>query len=143
LSREQELALSARLSALQIPVLGAVLVVLLSALVLPPLLFLLKASVTVGDTQADARLALDHFTTVLASRRFVSSSVNSLVFAAGSAVVALAFGWISAWIVERTNTPLKPLAYLTAIISLGTPYILYVSAWLLVLGKAGPVPWPA
>src|SRR6185369_2102185 len=31
------------------------------------------------------------------------------------------------------------LAYLTAIISLGTPYILYVTAWLLFFGKAGPV----
>ena len=31
------------------------------------------------------------------------------------------------------------LAYLTAIISLGTPYILYVTAWLLLFGKAGPV----
>ena len=61
------------------------------------------------------------------------------MFAAGSAVVALVIGWATAWIVERTNTPLKPLAYLTAIISLGTPYILYVGAWLLVFGKAGPV----
>ena len=65
--------------------------------------------------------------------------MNSLVFAAGSAVVALVFGWISAWIVERTNTPFKALAYLTAIISLGTPFILCVGAWLLFFGKAGPV----
>jgi iron(III) transport system permease protein len=108
-------------------------------LVLPPLLFLLKASIAVGDSPGNTRLGLDHFAAVLGSRRFIASSVNSLVFAAGSAVVALAFGWISAWIVERTNTPLKPLAYLTAIISLGTPYILYVSAWLLVLGKGRPV----
>ena len=55
------------------------------------------------------------------------------------AALALAIGWISAWIVERTNTPLKLLAYLTAVISLGTPYILYVTAWLLLLGKAGPI----
>src|SRR5439155_18287536 len=66
-------------------------------------------------------------------------SVNSLVFAAGSAAFALVIGWINACIVERTDAPLKPLAYLTAIISLGTPYLLYVSAWLLFFGKAGPV----
>ena len=76
---------------------------------------------------------------MVGNRHFVATSVNSLIFAAGSAVVALVIGWATAWIVERTNTPLKPLAYLTAIISLGTPYILYVSAWLLVFGKAGPV----
>jgi iron(III) transport system permease protein len=124
---------------LQVPLLAAVLIIILAALVLPPFLFLLKASVAVGDAPGATRFGLDHFAAVLGSRRFIASSVNSLIFAAGSAVVALAFGWISAWIVERTNTPLKPLAYLTAIISLGTPYILYVGAWLLVLGKAGPV----
>jgi len=68
----------------------------------------------------------------------LETSVNSLVFAAASALLALVVGWVTAWIVERTNTPLKPLAYLTAIISLGTPYILYVTAWLYLLGRAGP-----
>jgi iron(III) transport system permease protein len=136
---EPHLTFPSRLSALQMPLLAAVLIVVLAALVLPPFVFLLKASVAVGDQQSGARWGLDHFAAVLGSRRFIASSVNSLLFAAGSAVVALAFGWICAWIVERTNTPLKPLAYLTAIISLGTPYILYVGAWLLVFGKAGPV----
>jgi iron(III) transport system permease protein len=127
--------LRARLSAWQTPVLAALLLVVLAALVLPPFVFLLQASV--ADPQGGWSLA--NFDTVMGSRRFITTSVNSLVFAAGSAVLALAIGWISAWIVERTNTPLKPLAYLTAIISLGTPYILYVSAWLLVFGKAGPI----
>ncbi len=80
-----------------------------------------------------------NFATVLRSRHFFTTTMNSLVFAAGGAVVALVFGWISAWVVERTNAPLKGLAYLTAIISLGTPFILYVGAWLLFFGKAGPV----
>ena len=57
----------------------------------------------------------------------------------GSAAVALLFGGMLAWLVERTNAPFKPLAYLTTIISLGTPYVLYVSAWLFLLGKAGPL----
>ena len=76
-----------------------------------------------------------------AARAATSSPPRStrVVFAAASAALALLVGWVTAWIVERTNTPLKPLAYLTAIISLGTPYILYVTAWLLFFGKAGPV----
>ena len=110
---------------------------MLAALVLPPFVFLLKASVV--DAQRGGEWSLVNFESVLGSRRFLITSANSLVFAAGSAVVALAIGWTTAWIVERTNTPLKPLAYLTAIISLGTPYILYVTAWLLLFGKAGPV----
>ena len=113
------------------------LTVVLAALVLPPLAFLLKASVV--DAQRGGEWSLANFSAVLGSRRFLASSANSMLFAAGSATVALAIGWISAWIVERTNTPLKLLAYLTAVISLGTPYILYVTAWLLLFGKAGPI----
>jgi len=126
-----------RLAAYQTLLLAAVLIVVLAALVLPPFVFLLKASVV--DVQRGGEWSLANFEAVLGSRRFLVTSANSLVFAAGSAVVALAIGWTTAWIVERTNTPLKPLAYLTAIISLGTPYILYVTAWLLLFGKAGPI----
>ena len=86
-----------------------------------------------------ATWGLGNFEAVLQGRHIVSTTINSLVFAAASAALALVIGWVTAWIVERTNTPLKPLAYLTAIISLGTPYILYVTAWLLFFGKAGPV----
>ena len=130
-------ALWSRLASYQTLLLAAVLIVVLAALVLPPFVFLLKASV--ADAQRGGEWSLVNFESVLGSRRFLITSANSLVFAAGSAVVALAIGWTTAWIVERTNTPLRPLAYLTAIISLGTPYILYVTAWLLLFGKAGPV----
>ena len=126
-----------RVAVYQTLLLAAVLIVVLAALVLPPFVFLLKASVV--DAQRGGEWSLANFEAVLGSRRFLVTSANSLVFAAGSAVVALAIGWTTAWIVERTNTPLKPLAYLTAIISLGTPYILYVTAWLLLFGKAGPI----
>ena len=119
--------------------LAALLIVVLAALVLPPFLFLLKASFLVADAQRGEQWGMGNFHAVIGSRHFVAMSLNSVLFAAASAVLALAIGWVTAWIVERTNTPLKPLAYLTAIISLGTPYILYVTAWLLFFGKAGPV----
>jgi iron(III) transport system permease protein len=130
-------ALWSGFSARQTHLLAAFLIVVLAALVLPPLVFLLEASV--ADAQRGGEWSFANFAAVLANRRFLAVTANSLVFAAGSAVLALAIGWITAWIVERTDTPFKPLAYLTAVISLGTPYILYVTAWLLVFGKAGPV----
>ncbi len=119
---------------------AGILIVVLCVLVLPPAIYLLQGSFALsGPINAPTQWGFDNFAGVLRGRHFVETSVNTLIFAAGSAAVALFFGWISAWIVERTNTPLKPLAYLTAIISLGTPYILYVCAWLLFFGKAGPV----
>ena len=130
----------ARLSARQQAILAVLLIVILCALVLPPFLFLIQGSLTIaGPTQDAGEIGLGNFEAVIRSRHFLSTSVNSLVFAAASALVALVIGWVTAWIVERTNAPLKGLAYLSAIISLGTPYILYVTAWLLFFGKAGPV----
>ena len=119
----------------------AVLVIggLLAILVLPPLLFLLQSSV--GSTARDgpSRLSLEHFAALFAQRGFVASMANSLVFATGSAVAALLIGGVNAWIAERTNAPFRALAYLTTIISLGTPYVLYVGAWLLLLNRSGPL----
>jgi iron(III) transport system permease protein len=129
-----------RASARQTSWIAGLLIVVLAALVVPPLFFLLQGSVIIaGPANEATRWGLENFQNVLGGRRFVATTLNSLWFAAGSAVIALVVGWVMAWIVERTNAPLKGLAYVTAIISLGTPYILYVSAWLLVFGKAGPV----
>ncbi len=80
-----------------------------------------------------------YYARLVEDARLIGSAVNSCLFAVGSAIVALLFGGLLAWLVERTNAPFKPLAYLTTIISLGTPYVLYVSAWLFLLGKAGPL----
>jgi iron(III) transport system permease protein len=129
-----------RSSARQTTWIAVLLIVVLAALVVPPLIFLLQGSVIIAGAPNEAtRWGFENFQSVLGGRRIVATALNTLVFAAGSAVIALAVGWIMAWIVERTNAPLKGLAYVTATISLGTPYILYVSAWLLVFGKAGPV----
>ncbi len=129
-----------RLSARQQALLAALLIGILCALVVPPFLFLIQASVTIaGPTYDTATFGLGNFEAVIRNRHFLVTSINSLVFAAVSALLALVIGWVTAWIVERTNAPFKGLAYFTAIISLGTPYILYVTAWLLFFGKAGPV----
>jgi iron(III) transport system permease protein len=129
-----------RSSARQTTWIAVLLIAVLAALVVPPLIFLLQGSLIVTGAPTEAtRWGLENFQNVLGGRRFVATTLNTLSFAAGSAAIALVVGWVMAWIVERTNAPLKGLAYVTAIISLGTPYILYVSAWLLVFGKAGPV----
>ena len=107
----------------------------LALFVVPPLLLLAKGSFT----DPDGALTLRYFQRIFEDKRLLESVTNSALFALGSASVALLCGGFIAWIVERTNTPLKALAYLTTIISLGTPYVLYVGAWLFLLGRAGPV----
>ena len=111
----------------------------LAVLVVPPLLFLLQGSVAQTAANGATTYSVSRFSNLVSQRTFLESARNSLSFAFGSSIVALAIGGVTAWLVERTNTPLKPLAYLTTVISLGTPYVLYTSAWLLLLEKSGPV----
>jgi iron(III) transport system permease protein len=120
------------------PLALAVLAILL-VLVLPPIVMLARSSIAeLGPGGVVTGWTLDHFQKLLADRHLAASFLNSIVFAAGSAVVSFLVGGVIAWVVERTNAPCKMLAYVTAIVSMGTPYILYVVAWLFLLGNVGP-----
>lgn len=117
----------------------ALLAVVLVLLVVPPLVFLLNGSLhTTTVTGALGEFTLAYYRQLLADRQFFGSLVNSIVFSVGSMAIALCFGGLVAWLVERTNAPFKVFAYLTAIVSLGTPFVLYVIAWLFLLGRNGP-----
>jgi iron(III) transport system permease protein len=117
-----------------------VLALVLGAMTVPPLLSLLQASFRLTTATGElGAFTLDHYRKILTDRQFFHSLWNSIVFCVGTAVVAIGMGGVTAWLVVRTTTPLRSIAYLSAIVSLGTPYILYASAWLFVLGRSGPV----
>ncbi|HWS07900.1 MAG TPA: hypothetical protein VN362_08705, partial [Xanthobacteraceae bacterium] len=117
-----------------------VLALVLLLLVVPPLIFLLNGSLhTTTVTGAPGDFTFAYYRQLLSDRQFFGSLLNSLVFSFGSMAIALAFGGLVAWLVERTNAPFKAFAYLTAIISLGTPFVLYVIAWLFLFGRNGPL----
>lgn len=119
---------------------AGVLLFILAALMLPPLWMLVLDSVTEQDAIGEITgLTLGHFGKLLSDKRAVESFWNSIVFAIGSTVLSLLAGGAQAWLVERTNAPLKVLAYIATIVSMGTPFILHVIAWLFLLGKVGPL----
>lgn len=119
---------------------AAVVGLVLAVLMVPPLWMLVLDSITTQDAIGEITgFTLEHFAKLGTDKNAVASLWNSLVFAAGSTVLSLLLGGVLAWLVERTNAPLKVLAYLATIISMGTPYILHVIAWLFLLGKVGPV----
>jgi len=114
--------------------------IILILLILPPTLFLINTSF--HTTKLDG--SFDQFTQryyqqLLASPYFAISLFNTVVYAIGSSIIALALGIIQALIVERTNTPGRNYVFLGAVISLASPHVLYVVAWLLLLGRNGPV----
>jgi len=119
---------------------AAVLLVVLGGLMLPPMWMLAQDAFTTTNAAGDITgWTLDHFAKLTRNDRALVSSWNSAVFAAGSTVLSLLLGGVLAWLVERTNAPFKILAYLATIISMGTPYILHVIAWLFLLGRVGPI----
>lgn len=120
--------------------LGLVLIVVLAVLVLPPLLVLIHTSfVEFKQGFVSGGFTFQHYANLLRGDRLAISAFNSVIFASAATAISLLFGGALAWLVERTDTPFKPLAFLTTVISLGTPYILYVTGWLFLLGKSGPI----
>jgi iron(III) transport system permease protein len=117
-----------------------VLAAILLVLIVPPALFLLDVSL--HETRPDGSFGgftLRFYRALFSERLFLASVRNTLIYAFGSAGIAIVIGTVQALIVERTNTPGRKLALFGAIISLGVPHILYVVAWLLLLGRSGPV----
>ena len=112
----------------------------LACLVLPPIGILLLRSLR-GESGSGSEkvLTLANYARLFSDPQLYVSAANSVLFAACATVLSLVIGGVLAWVVERSDAPFKRLAFFTAIVSLGTPYILYVSAWLFLLGRAGPV----
>lgn len=123
-------------ASLYVPVIA--LTVVLAVFVLPPAVMLIQASL-VDYANPDGGYSLANFARLLADPTLYRSGINSITFAVAATALSLILGASVAWIVERTNAPLKKLAFATTVISLGTPAILYVSAWVFLLGRAGPI----
>jgi iron(III) transport system permease protein len=118
----------------------ALLAAILLILILPPTLFLIDTSFHATKPDGSfGEFTLQYYRQLFASPYFASSLGNTAVYAIGSAAVAITLGVVQALIVERTNAPGRGYVFLAAILSLGIPHVLYVVAWLLLLGRAGPV----
>jgi iron(III) transport system permease protein len=125
---------------LSVSPLVALLAAVLLILILPPTLFLVDTSLhTTNPDGSLGQFTLRYYRQLFTSPYLASSLWNTIVYAIGSAAVAITLGVIAALIVERTNAPGRRYAFLAAILSLGIPHVLYVVAWLLLLGRAGPV----
>jgi iron(III) transport system permease protein len=135
LSEERDGWGSARVSPLVV-LLAAILLIL----IVPPTLFLIDTSLHVTNPDGSfGAFTLQYYRQLFTSPFLAASLRNTVTYAIGSAVVAIGLGATAALIVERTNAAGRRYAFPAAILSLGVPHVLYVVAWLLLLGRAGPV----
>ncbi|MEO6164598.1 MAG: iron ABC transporter permease [Candidatus Binatia bacterium] len=109
-------------------------------LVLPPLYSVIQTSLfTTKLTGEIDQFTLRYYEDLFRELQIIGPFLNTFYFSIGSAVFATLLGGSIAWIVVRTDSPLRGLGYFTAFASFGTPFILYTIGWLLLLGRAGPV----
>ena len=119
-------------------VLGLVLILLV--LILPPVIYLLRSSLQeIAFDGSFGAFTFEHYRALIQTDGLFLVILTTAAYAAGSAVVALFFGGMQAWIVERTDTPLRALVMIVSIVSLGIPSVLYTISFLLLLGKTGPL----
>jgi iron(III) transport system permease protein len=109
-------------------------------LVLPPLYSVIQTSLfTTKLTGEIDQFTLRYYQDLWTELGVIGPLLNPIYFSIGSAFMATLLGGAIAWIVVRTDAPLRGLGYFTAFASFGTPFILYTIGWILLLGKAGPV----
>jgi iron(III) transport system permease protein len=112
-----------------------VLLALVALIVLPPFAFLLKTSLTLGQS-GETHYGLGNFLSVIAHSG-APLWITTLAYAFGSSVLAIAFGVSAAWLVARTDAPFRSLALVAAFLSLAVPVIIKSIGWIMLLGPSG------
>ncbi|MDE3113880.1 MAG: iron ABC transporter permease [Chloroflexota bacterium] len=113
-------------------VLGAAILLLLYLTVVP-LIFLVLGSLSPSGQVLEGGLTLVHLARVLTDRDGLGLLGVTVVYAVLTALLALAIGTAMAWVVERTDVPLRPLWYAVALVPLIVPGIVNSIAWLFLL----------
>ena len=112
-----------------------------SYLVLPPLYSVIQTSLfTTKLTGEIDQFTFQYYKNLMSQLRVLGPFLNSVYFSIGSALLATLLGGVIAWIVTRTDAPLRGLGYFTAFASFGTPFILYTIGWLLLSSSSRLLP---
>lgn len=107
---------------------------LLVLLVLAPLGILLFYSLwSVGPADSGGSFTLEHYRATFLATSTYKLLWNTAVFGIGSVLLGLLLGVSLAWVVERTNAPLRNFAFVVAITTAGMPPILYAMTWVFML----------
>jgi iron(III) transport system permease protein len=114
-------------------VLLAIAVLIAAWLVFVPLSALLITAFTEDTIYGFGAPTFDNFIEAYSSWHILRLFGNSLVFACGTAFVALIMGGAVAWVVERTDAPGGELFHNFALLSFAIPGLLTAMAWIFVL----------
>ena len=102
-------------------------------LVLVPLAGLLLTAFTEDTGLGFGAFTLDNFVEAYSGARLLRLIGNSVIYAAGTAIVTFVIGGFVAWAVERTDAPGAMLFHNLALLSFAIPGLLMAMAWIFVL----------
>jgi iron(III) transport system permease protein len=108
-------------------------------LVVIPLVFLLWTSFRTGQIGMPAELTVSNYARAYGNPATYELIQNTVLFALGSAGIALLLGIMFAWLVERTNMPGKNFFYPLFLVPIAIPGVLFSIAWVLLLSPGAGV----
>ena len=103
------------------------------AAIMTPVLVVMWRSFTSGKLGFTVGLNLTNYLRVFGDKDIMPMLSNSVIYAAGSALLGTVLGAFLAWIVARTNTPGKALVELLPLYPILMPPIMKNIAWILLL----------
>jgi iron(III) transport system permease protein len=109
------------------------LVGLVAYLVVVPLALLIVGGFIRGSPGTFSQLTFANYVRAYGGPALLELFYNSFVFAAGSVLLALPVAILFAWLIERTNTPLRTVAYALVIAPVAMPGMLLSMSWVLLL----------
>ncbi|HEY7064365.1 MAG TPA: iron ABC transporter permease [Chloroflexota bacterium] len=100
-----------------------------------PLVMLLWGSFQLEVAPREFEFTLANYAAAFASQYTYSTLRNSLAFAGGAALLSFALGTALAWLVERTNMPLRQWFLPLSLVPLVMPGVLEAIAWIFLLDR--------
>jgi iron(III) transport system permease protein len=107
--------------------------ILIANMVLLPLAMVVATAINFGPTARTPDVTLDYFRQAWASPTTWTVLGNTAIFAFGSTLLAMTIGVFFAFMVERTDMPMKNFAYAVVPLTIAMPGLLYGIAWVLLL----------
>jgi iron(III) transport system permease protein len=86
-----------------------------------------------GPTEGAGTFTLQHYAEAYLTPSTYQLLGNTLIFAGGSTILGVTLGVLMAWVVERTNVPLRNFGYVIVPLTAAIPGSLYSISWVLLL----------
>ena len=102
-------------------------------LVAMPLVVLLMGSFKFGPLGPEGGPGISNYILAYSDPNIITPLKNSVIFAGLAALLGFAIGTSFAWLVERTNVPMKNLASALVLVPLIMPGVLFAISWLFLL----------